>query len=313
MVVASGSNTLSQEIYTSLVSDLNLTLPALPSLSGPEFTQPTTTGNELYGNISKIANADLTTAVVGGTGIFDVLMTAMKAHLAQEHQAGRITGDQYTKAYIATTTQALEIGTQFLLNREQTYWQSLLVQTQAQRGEVERVMARVQLEIAKASLYQAHAQAKVQNQLSAAQYALAKMNLSIADKDFLIKGVQKLIADQDEKLRIEQVNGAGYNNTHILPAQKKLLEEQVEVQRAQTLNTRTDGQSVAGAVGKQKDLYTQQIDSYKKSDQYKVAKIVTDAWITRKTLDEGAPIPTALTDANLNQLMNVLRSTNGMN
>lgn len=312
MAITSGSNTLSQEIFEYLSADGDVTLPALPNLSAPAYTIPTEVGNGLYGNISKISDEDLTTGIVGGAGMFDKLMTALKAHLVVELNAGRITGDQYTKAYIAMTTQALEMGVQFLLNREQTYWQSLLVQHQAQRAEIEAVTAKVQLEIAKATLQQSQAQAIVQNQLSLAQYALAKMNLSVADQDFLLKTTQKLLGEKDILLRQEQIEAAEYQLAQLMPVQKKLLEEQVEVQRAQTLNNRTDGAVVTGSVGKQKDLYTQQIDSYIKDSQYKIAKTMVDTWVTRKTIDEGAPTPAKLEDGPINIAMTAILAANNL-
>jgi hypothetical protein len=55
----------------------------------------------------KLINADLTTGAINGTGTFDKLMVGVAAQLQGEYDAGRITGAEYTKAYITLTQSAL--------------------------------------------------------------------------------------------------------------------------------------------------------------------------------------------------------------
>lgn len=78
--------------------------------------------------IVKIGLTDLTSGTVGGTGTFDGLMVSIKAHLMEEYIAGRIVGGEYTKAYIALVQVAMANATQFLLNRDQTYWAAVTAQ-----------------------------------------------------------------------------------------------------------------------------------------------------------------------------------------
>lgn len=298
MPIASGSDTLSQELFAALTAGLDLSLDPLPDLTTSEFAMPAELDNDRYGEISAIDNAALTTGVLEGTGVFDLMMRAVKAHLKVELTAGRITGDQYTKAYVATTTQALQTAVAFLLGRDQAYWQNLLLQSQAQAAQVGLVTERVKLAIAKVELQQAHAQAEVQNQLSAAQYALQKLNLSIGDQEYILKGLQQSLTSGEITLK---------------GAQKLLVDEQIEVQRAQTLDTRSDGiTQVSGSVGKQKELYDQQIDSYQKDARYKVGKALIDTWIAQKTLDEALTPPNEMTNATLETVINSLRTDNGL-
>ena len=96
-------------------------------------------------------------------------------------------------------------------------------------------------------------------------------------------------------------------------AQRGLILEQTEAKRAETLDTRSDGTTaVAGSIGKQKALYDQQIDSYEKDAQYKVAKLFSDAWITQKTLDEGLTAPTSFTNAEVDEVMAAVRLANSL-
>lgn len=103
-----------------------------------------------------------------------------------------------------------------------------------------------------------------------------------------------------------------FNIDYVLPVQLDLVKEQREAERSKTLNTRTDGQTVVGSVGKQKDLYTQQIDSFIKDAKYKTAKMYLDNWITQKTLDEGLSPPTELTTSNAGTVLAANRAANGL-
>ena len=98
----------------------------------------------------------------------------------------------------------------------------------------------------------------------------------------------------------------------MLPAQLELVKEQTEVQVAQTLNTRSDGQTVVGTLGKQKDLYTQQIESYKRNAETNAAKMFLDAWITQKTLDEGLEPPSTLTNGSVDAVLGAIKSANDL-
>jgi hypothetical protein len=170
-------------------------------------------------------------------------------------------------------------GVQFLLGRDQAYWTSQLAQLQA-------ITARAQLETTKVQL----AQAQLEALNAKAAYALSKMRLSSESMTYCI---------------------AKYNLSFMLPMQLTLMREQVETQRSQTLDTRTDGAAVVGSVGKQKDLYSQQITSYQRDAEVKAAKMFTDAWITQKTIDEGLLPPTGFTNASLDDVLDVIKANNG--
>lgn len=181
--------------------------------------------------LPKIGLSDLTTKVNDETAIFDGIMSSVYNHLGSEFEKGRITGSDYTKAYVELTAASLSGAIQFLLGKDAAYWQALLIRQQAINAE----------------------------------------------------------------------------------AQKALIIEQTEVQRAQTMNTRLDGTTaVTGAIGKQKDLYTQQIASYIRDSELKAAKIFADAWITQKTLDEGLTAPTNFTNATVDIVLTKIRTNNSL-
>jgi hypothetical protein len=61
----------------------------------------------------------LTSATTNGSGAFDVLMRAVKAHLAEEFESQRITGNEYSTVYLGAMTAVLQTSIQFLLNEQQ--------------------------------------------------------------------------------------------------------------------------------------------------------------------------------------------------
>lgn len=290
--IASGADTLANSLFTSLTAGLDFTIPEVdPDL--PLFDQPGTTG-PIYGSVSPITINELTTGV-GGTGVFDKLMVSITNHLKVEYENNRISGAEYTKAYIGLVAAALQTAQSFLLSRDQAYWQALLVQAQAKAADVEAVSARINLEAARVLL----ARGQYEAATAEVNFALTKMKVATEDATYNNLSLQG--------------EGIDYTNDNILPQQKKLLEEQTEVQRAQTMNTRSDGTTtITGSIGKQKDLYTQQIESYKRDAETKVAKIFTDAWITQKTIDEGLLAPSQFQNTAVNDVLTRIRTANNM-
>ena len=314
-----GADTTANTLLTSLLAGKSFNLPAV-DLSDDKFQIPDD-DDSLYDNVERLTNEDLTTRVVDGSGVFDALMSGLSAHLKKEYEQNRITGEQYTKAYTASLGGALQTATSFLLGRDQAYWQAVLAQIQARTSEIQVVTARVQLEVAKAQL----ATARIQAMNAEAEFALTKMKIATEDQQYCLLKVQteqgeytlnEIMPLQKGQL-ILQNSGLDLDNdtksftlTQILPTQKTLLEEQVEVQRAQTMDTRTNGVAIRGSVGKQKDLYTQQITSYQRDAEVKAAKLFTDAWITQKTIDEGLLPPGAFRNDSINVILRNIKANN---
>lgn len=84
--------------------------------------------------------------------------------------------------------------------------------------------------------------------------------------------------------------------------------ENMEAARAQTLDNRlTDNAEVEGAVGKQKDLIDEQIISFKRNAETKVAELYSNAWVAQKTVDEGLLAPAEYQNDGVNKVMSTLR------
>lgn len=258
----------------------DFTLPDI-DMSGPEWDIPGGDTSPIFGAITKITNESLTTREVGGSGTFDALMESAHNHLKAEFKANRITGGEYTKAYIAMMESCMSNAVQFLLGRDQAYWAAALAQIQA-------VTARVTLATSKAQ----YVLAKIQALSAKSEYALTKMKIATESENYC---------------------AALFNVQKILPAQERLIQEQYEVQRAQTQEMRSDALPILGSIGKQKELYSQQITSYQRDAEVKAAKLFTDAWITQKTIDEGLNPPNGFTNASIDTILTKLKSNNGLN
>lgn len=97
--------------------------------------------------ITPITNEDLTTKVVDGTGIFDELMTAANAHLDSQFKNERITGTQYAEVYLGQLQAVLANAVQFLIERDKTYLNNLLINAQIELANKQLEQADKQLEL----------------------------------------------------------------------------------------------------------------------------------------------------------------------
>lgn len=83
---------------------------------------------------------DLTLATLDGTGVFDVLMRANKAHLESEYQKNRIKGPEYATVYLGSLESVMQTSLQFLLNKDKSDLEAQLIQAQ-----IEKVNAEIEL------------------------------------------------------------------------------------------------------------------------------------------------------------------------
>ena len=167
----------------------------------------------------------------------------------------------------------------------------------------------------------------------AIEAASAEISATVAKKDQILYETASILPTQktgiegDNAIKVYQLAsvltaqtanmtadtaGKVYSNQFLLPAQLETIREQTEANRAKTKDTRTDGSAIAGAIGKQNSLQQQQIDSYKRDSEAKVAKMLLDTWVTQKSLDEGLPAPASLTDTNINTVMTKVRANLGL-
>lgn len=227
-----------------LFDALTESLPEFPDVDvdSKEFESPYGEESSIFKERDPLTIDDLTTSQVDGDGYFDRMMTSVKNHLREELQAGRIMGSEYTKAYIALTEAAMSTAAQFLLGKDNAYWQSVNAQLTAIGLNVSLAKARAEL----IGIY-------AQTELSKANYALTKLN------------IDKTNLDIDE----------------IVPAQKNLLDAQAAKEWANTTDkVMIDGENtdVGGVIKAQKDLYGQQLASYKQNTINETLQPIFSSW-----------------------------------
>ena len=236
-MATNGAETIANELMAALLTGVDVTVPTI-NTANSEFQIPGDTTSDAYDVLLKLTNADLTTGTINGTGSFDKLMVGVAAQLQGEYDAGRITGAEYSKAYITLTQSALATSLQFLLGKDASYWQAVQAQTQA-------VIARVQLATVKAE----NARAQIEALTAKSNYALTKLKLATEDVQY---GSLKYKLGNIDPLQVTQltlqnsgittsnlglsINNdiASYNLTTTLPKQSLMLDAQTAQTTAQT-------------------------------------------------------------------------------
>lgn len=306
--MACGAETEGNALFQTLTAGVNFEIPQI-DINGPNFQIPGGTDSALYRQVTRLTNEELTSGTLEGSGTFDALMRGFKVHLKEEYNQSRITGAEYTKAYTALVESAMAQGVQYLLGRDASFWQGISAQIQA-------ITAKLQLETARVR----HATAQLEALNQEATFALTKMRLANESMQYCISkfNLEQMLPAQKTGQDIAN-STATYNRDEILPRQRDLLveqadllKEQTEVQRAQTQDSRTDGAMVVGAVGKQKDLYSQQIKSYQRDTELKAAKLFADAWTVQKTVDDDFVAPANFQNPSVNRVLEHIRTNNNL-
>ena len=283
--------------------------------------------------VTPIQLSDLTTAQVTGTGVFDVLMQAAKGHLEQEFTKGRIKGTEYSTVYLGSLQAILSQAVEFLLNKDKHALEGQLLAAQIEKLQAEKALVEQQtldlaekLQAEKALVEQQTLNLTAQIEKIQAEKALVEQQtLNLAEKlqaeKALVEQQTLNLAAQIEKIQVEKalvaqqtLNAA--KELLVLEAQicklqaeydmimatklktaeeRALLQWKAATEKAQTLGTGVDPDSV---VGKQKQLYQAQADGFKRDAEQKAAKIMSDSWSVQRTTDnELAPSATNKLDA----------------
>ena len=82
---------------------------------------------------------EFTQATLVGTGVFDVLMTSVKAHLDSEFTKGRIKGPEYSTVYLGSLDLAMQTGLTFLLQQRKNDLEAQLLEKQILIAEQQRL------------------------------------------------------------------------------------------------------------------------------------------------------------------------------
>jgi hypothetical protein len=237
----------------------------------------------------KLSIASLTGGEKEGAGAFDELMRTVKSHLSSEYQAGRITGDNYTNAYISSLDMALGNAAQYLLSFELANQQAKLIDEQIANAKVQLEISQKQVEIADKQLDLLDKQiskADKDTELVTAQVLVQTKQLDVMDQQIDKMEAEVSMLDQQTINAVSQ-NTQITTQTSKIESEKVILDQRLKTEEAQTKDT-IDGNPVGGVIGKQIELYQNQADGYIRDAEQKTAKIYNDTFVTTMSTDADA-------------------------
>ena len=273
--------------------------------------------------ITPITLNDLTLATLDGTGVFDVLMRANKAHLEAEYSKNRIKGAEYATVYLGSLEAVLNSALQFLLQKDKIALEAQLIEQQILLAQVEVIKANAQV-------LQTQAQTELVKQQTAnalAELAILQANaLKIPAEIAHLQAQTAMVGQQTSNLVAEALNipkqGAVLDGqkckldaefdllktTNLKTAEEiALLAWKTTTEKAQTTSLGVDDNSV---IGKQKALYGAQTSGFTRDAEQKAADLMAKTWMARRTTDEAtvADGVNMLNDAAVGRAVNKLLS-----
>jgi len=308
--------------------------------------------------MTAIVTTDLTTKVVGGTGVFDELMDAVSAHLQSEYTKKRITGSNYSEVYLGAMQSVLSQSIQFLLQKDISDKQADLINQQISNAvsegllideqrakltkelETDGLLDKQVLQVG-AQINQTDAQTTLlgtENTKAGSENTLILAQKSKVDSDKLVSDQQLVHLTQQTSTEIERTTlvqreqasatattdnmlertlGAQFTRTDLMPAQKtKLVNESAlvlqkhESERAQTSDTLLDNvTAVVGNLGAQKGLFKKQTEGYDRNNEYKLTKLMVDAFNVGVGSNDGRNSATAgLADPDVKEVLDAARA-----
>jgi len=159
--------------------------------------------------------ADLTQASLDGTGVFDVLMRANKAHLEAEFAKGRIKGPEYATVYLGSLESVMTTALQFLLQKDQAELQAQLIAKQ-----IEKLDKEIDLVV------QQTANAAIEAEVLQAQKCKLQAEFDVLLQSKLKTAAEVTLLAQKTQTEKAQTVGAGVDPNSVIGRQKELYAAQ---------------------------------------------------------------------------------------
>lgn len=140
-------------------------------LNGDEWKLAIDLNGPLYKNVERIEIGELTND--SQTGAFDQVIKSIREILGNELDRGRITSAQYATSLTALIESSLANSTQFLLQKDNSFWQAM-------QGQYDAMAKRAQVELVKAQI----ALAQMQQINQQVEFTNGKMNLMVQKENY---------------------------------------------------------------------------------------------------------------------------------
>lgn len=278
--------------------------------------------------MSEILISNVTTVDLNGTGTFDTITQAFAKRLDEQWSESRLRGTEYANVYLGLMNTAMQQAIAFELGKQEAAAQADLII--AQKNKVVKETALLDLEELKLAAELALINAQVTLAGKGVEKIIAEialMDRSLINEELkgliLIEDRLKIIAEtariNSEKLGVDQATiNAQITATNLLRNQEK-TEAETELLRTKKFTEQAqyadvvNGEPVVGIIGKQKNLYQAQTDGFKRDAEQKLAKIMSDSWVARRSTDEAEnPAGTGLTNVEISAVMAKARAGIGL-
>ena len=276
----------------------------------------------------------LTECTLEGSGVLDKLLHTARVHLQDEFQQGRITGKEYSNAYIAIYDRMVQSAIAYALAAEKAPYEIAQLEaqtalTEEQRKQVEEEtryrlpaeIQQIQAQTALTTQQKVNLTAEALNipkqgelidaqviatlregELKEKQILLAEKELLLRDKELSIKEQQLLIAAQELLLKAEEIE--------VAKSQSALYAQKVITEKAQVDSSVVGAGSVIDTNNK---LLNAQADAYEKEQVIKAVKLAMDTFITGYTNgDRWGNTANLQNDNTLGKLMERMGATIGV-
>lgn len=214
-----------------------------------------------------------------GEGVFDVMMRAIKEHMVDEYNKGRIKGVEYSTVYLGALQSTMDQALALLMGKDKLTYELALLEIQKDKAIAEKALIDAQVLKAQAEVILANMEKDrvAQDILRLeAQTRLLDRQEKNAEKEGLVLDAQvcKLKAEFD--LIMAQIPK--------VESETALLTQKLATERAQTNGAGVDPDSV---IGRQIALYGAQSAGFKRDAEQKAASLMVSTWNTRRSTDEG--------------------------
>jgi hypothetical protein len=182
--------------------------------------------------------SSLTVETLEGTGVFDVLMRANRAHLENEFQKNRIKGPEYATVYLGSLESVMRTSMEFLLQREKVALEAELMAQQVLIAKAEVEKANAMVLVAQAEVTKIGVELEIMRlnrdkvpfeilHLQAQTRLVDEQVLHTTAQTSHTEAQSNLVGQQTTNLQAEVLN---------IPKQGSLIDAQAAVQTQQKLN-----------------------------------------------------------------------------
>lgn len=250
--------------------------------------------------------AELSDTTIGGSGVFDVLMRANKAHLEQEFAKGRLKGPEYATVYLGSLQAVMQTALAFLLQKRKNDLEAVFLEKQIALTAQQTINAADELITAAAQ------RAKLAQEIS----NLAKQELQITQQTLLIANQTANAVIEGKVLEATLCKLKADFDSIMASIPKTNQETALLAQKTATEKAQVTGLGVdaTGVIGRQNALYAAQASGYIRDAEQKAAKMLIDTWNVRRTTDDttvagvgaGSTINNFLGDADVGRAVSKL-------